>query len=122
LTNAAKYTDQGGRITVWTGREGIDFVVKVRDSGLGISTEMLPRVFDLFTQVEGSLDRAQGGLGIGLTLVRKLVEMHGGRVSATSEGVGRGSEFTVQIPIAAGRTPSATDQHLGADRSVGRNG
>ena len=106
LTNAAKYTDQGGRIAVQAGREGDDFVVKVRDSGIGISAEMLPHVFEPFTQAKGSIDRANGGLGIGLTLVHKLVTMHGGSVSAASEGPGRGSEFTVRIPLAP--VPDAT--------------
>jgi PAS domain S-box-containing protein len=100
LTNAAKYTDPGGRISVQAGRERDDYVVRVRDSGVGIAAEMLPRVFDLFTQAEGSIDRAHGGLGIGLTLVHRLVTMHGGSVSAASEGPGRGSEFTVRIPMA----------------------
>ncbi len=102
LTNAAKYTDEGGRIGLKARREGREFVIEVCDSGVGISTEMLPKVFDLFTQVEGSLNRAQGGLGIGLTLVQTLVRMHGGSVSATSEGPGLGSAFTVRLPIAAG--------------------
>ncbi len=101
LTNAAKYTDEGGRIELTAGRDGDEFVVRVRDSGVGISAEMLPRVFDLFTQVEGSLDRAHGGLGIGLTLVRNLVTMHGGSVSASSSGAGQGSEFIVRIAINA---------------------
>ena len=95
---------------------GSEAVVSVKDTGIGISAEMLPRVFDLFTQVEGSIDRAQGGLGIGLTLVRKLVAMHGGRVSAASEGAGRGSEFTIQIPIAAtGDDASTSDDALASD-------
>jgi signal transduction histidine kinase len=105
LNNAAKYTDEGGEITVTVGRAGVDAVVRVRDTGIGISPEMLTRVFDLFTQVETSLDRAEGGLGIGLTLVRSLVELHGGSVEVKSDGVGRGSEFSVRLPALAGDQP-----------------
>ena len=101
LTNAAKYTDEGGRITLTVGWEAGEAVVRVRDTGVGIAPEMLPRVFDLFTQVERTLDRAQGGLGIGLTLVRSLVELHGGSVQAFSGGVGAGSEFVVRLPARA---------------------
>ena len=101
LTNAAKYTDDGGRIwlTVESDREQV--VLRVRDSGVGIAPDLLPRIFDLFTQAERSLDRAQGGLGIGLCLARQLVELHGGTIEATST-VGRGSEFVVRLPV--GRT------------------
>jgi signal transduction histidine kinase/DNA-binding response OmpR family regulator len=102
LNNAAKYTPSGGSIALRVQREGSDAVFSVRDSGIGIPPEMLPRVFDLFTQVEHSLDRSQGGLGIGLTLVQRLVEMHGGSVRATSAGTGHGSEFTVRLPAVAG--------------------
>jgi signal transduction histidine kinase/DNA-binding response OmpR family regulator len=99
LTNAGKYTEPGGRIEVSAGREGDDVFVRVRDNGIGIAPELLPRVFDLFTQADRSLDRSEGGLGIGLTLVRRLIELHGGSVTATSAGVGQGSEFTVRLPI-----------------------
>jgi signal transduction histidine kinase/CheY-like chemotaxis protein len=99
LNNAAKYTEPGGRIDLEAGREGEFAVVRVRDTGIGIAPELLPRVFELFTQAERSLDRSQGGLGIGLTLVRRLVEMHGGSVSAASRGVGQGSEFVVRLPV-----------------------
>jgi PAS domain S-box-containing protein len=105
LNNAAKYTDEGGRITVRAGREGSEAVVRVRDTGAGIPPDVLPRVFDLFAQAERTLDRAQGGLGIGLTLVKSLVEQHGGRVEAFSEGPGRGSEFVVRLPLAASQPP-----------------
>jgi len=98
LTNAAKYTPSGGRIEVAAEREGGDAVVRVRDNGVGIGPEMLARVFDLFAQADRSLDRAPGGLGIGLTLVRRLVEMHGGRVAAHSDGVGCGAEFVLRLP------------------------
>jgi signal transduction histidine kinase len=100
LNNAAKYTDPGGRIELSAGQEGDEAVVRVRDSGVGIPRDMLPRIFDLFMQVEGSRDRSQGGLGIGLALVRRLVELHGGTVSAHSTGPGRGSEFVVRLPLA----------------------
>jgi len=99
LNNAGKYTDRGGRVWISAGAEGGEVVILVRDTGVGIAPEMLPRVFDLFAQVDASIDRAQGGLGIGLTLVRALVEMHGGQVSATSAGPGQGSEFTVRLPL-----------------------
>ena len=98
LNNAAKYTEPGGRIDLQAGRDGDEAFVRIRDTGIGIAPELLPRVFDLFTQEERSLDRSQGGLGIGLTLVRRLVELHGGSVVASSGGVGRGSEFVVRLP------------------------
>ena len=105
LNNAAKYTRSGGRITLTARREGEWAVVSLRDNGLGIAPEMLPRIFDLFAQIEHSLERSQGGLGIGLTLVRRLVELHGGSVEAHSEGRGRGSEFTVRLPVTARAAP-----------------
>jgi two-component system CheB/CheR fusion protein len=98
LTNAVKYTQPGGHITLTLTREGPDAVLKVADTGIGISPELLPRVFDLFVQADKSLARTQGGLGIGLTLVRRLVELHGGRIDARSDGIGKGSEFTVRLP------------------------
>jgi signal transduction histidine kinase len=98
LTNAAKYSEEGARIDLSLEESNGDAVIRVRDTGLGIPREMLPRVFELFTQINRTLDRAEGGLGIGLTLVRSLVEMHGGSVSAHSDGIGKGSEFTVRIP------------------------
>jgi CheY-like chemotaxis protein/two-component sensor histidine kinase len=98
LNNAAKYTEAGGNIWLNASREGDQAVVRVRDSGVGIPADELPRVFELFSQADRSLDRAQGGLGIGLTLVRNLIEMHGGTVQATSDGLGKGSEFTVLLP------------------------
>jgi CheY-like chemotaxis protein len=101
LNNAAKYTPEGGRIWLTAAKQQREVVVRVRDTGLGISAEMLPRVFDLFTQMERTLDRAEGGLGIGLTLVRRLTEMHGGTVKALSGGPGQGSEFVVRLPLAA---------------------
>ncbi len=101
LRNAVKFTPQGGHIDVTAGRGAIgEAVVRVRDDGIGIAAELLPRVFDLFTQGEQALDRAGAGLGIGLTLVRSLVELHGGRVEARSDGPGRGSELEVRLPLA----------------------
>jgi len=101
LNNAAKYTPEGGSISIRSLRDGEEAVVRIRDNGMGIPAEMLAKVFDLFTQIDRSIDRSQGGLGIGLTLVQRLVEMHGGRVEVASEGPGRGSEFTVRLPLAA---------------------
>jgi len=106
LNNAAKYTPDGGWIWVGLSREAGGAVVRVRDNGAGMPAAMLPTVFELFTQAERTLDRAQGGLGIGLALVKSLVELHGGSVEAVSEGAGRGSEFTVRLPLSA-QTPVA---------------
>jgi PAS domain S-box-containing protein len=99
LNNSAKYSERGSRIRLTVERQGNDVVVSVRDSGVGIPSDMLPKIFDIFTQVDRSLERSQGGLGIGLTLVKRLVEMHGGSVKARSEGNGRGSEFVVRLPV-----------------------
>ncbi len=101
LTNAAKYTEPGGRIWLTAGRDGDMAVLRVRDNGIGIAPPMLPRIFELFVQVEHASARAQGGLGIGLTLVKNLVEMHNGIVHARSEGLGKGSEFVVRLPLLA---------------------
>jgi signal transduction histidine kinase len=103
VANAIKYTPAGGRLRVRLAADGDDAVIGVADDGVGIAADMLPRVFDLFAQVPGTLDRAKGGLGIGLTLVRSLVELHGGRVEATSPGLGQGSTFTVRLPIGDAR-------------------
>ena len=99
LTNAAKYTVAGGHIWLTARQDGGECVVQVRDTGVGIDPKLLPRIFDLFTQVEQSLDRSHGGLGIGLALVKRLTELHGGRVEVFSV-VGQGSEFVVRLPIA----------------------
>ena len=99
LNNAAKYTEQGGRLAITVTQQDDHVAISVRDNGLGVSPELLPHIFDLFTQADRSLDRSQGGLGIGLTLVKQLVELHGGRVEARSDGAGRGSEFIVRLPI-----------------------
>ena len=94
-----KYTQDGGRIWLSAERDEHEVVLRVRDTGIGMSPELLPRVFDLFTQGERGLDRSQGGLGIGLTMVRSLVEMHGGSVIGRSDGPGQGSEFIVRLPV-----------------------
>jgi PAS domain S-box-containing protein len=99
LNNAAKYTDPGGRIELQAERVDSELCLCVRDNGVGIDADLLPGVFDLFTQSSRSLDRSQGGLGIGLTLVRRLVESHGGSISAASDGPGKGSEFSVRLPL-----------------------
>ena len=99
LNNAAKYTPDGGSIWLTVEAQGAEAVIRVRDKGIGIPPDLLPRIFDLFTQADRSLDRAQGGLGIGLALVERLVVMHGGHVTAKSK-VGQGSEFIVRVPVA----------------------
>jgi CheY-like chemotaxis protein len=101
LTNALKYTPAGGSVTVTLETEGADAVLRVADDGVGITPEVLPRIFDLFVQGEAHLDRSNGGMGIGLTLVRAIVALHGGRVEASSAGSGAGSEFTVRLPRSA---------------------
>jgi PAS domain S-box-containing protein len=98
LTNAAKYTDTGGKIRVETRLAGADAVITVADSGVGISPELLPRIFDLFVQGERTLDRSLGGLGIGLSVAKRLIEMHGGRVTAASPGLGLGATFEIRLP------------------------
>jgi signal transduction histidine kinase len=99
INNAAKYTHEGGRIAVELDTHDGQARLTVRDNGTGIVPELLPVVFDLFTQGSRTLDRAQGGLGLGLALVRKLVELHGGQVTADSPGQGQGSTFTVTLPL-----------------------
>jgi PAS domain S-box-containing protein len=100
LNNAAKYTPEGGRISIGIAREGDEAVVKVGDNGIGISEHLLPKVFDLFAQANRSLARSEGGLGIGLTLARRLVDMHGGSIAARSGGTNQGAEFEVRLPLA----------------------
>jgi signal transduction histidine kinase/DNA-binding response OmpR family regulator len=99
LNNAAKYTDPGGEIRLYTERDSKRVLLRVRDTGIGIPAHLVSSIFDMFTQANHSLDRAQGGLGIGLTLVRQIVEMHGGTVSVTSKGLNQGSEFLVSLPL-----------------------
>jgi signal transduction histidine kinase/ActR/RegA family two-component response regulator len=104
LTNAIKYTPAGGHIALTVGANDDKAFLRVRDDGLGITPDLLPRVFELFTQAERSLERSQGGLGIGLTLVKRLIEMHDGTVSAHSDGIGHGSEFTIALPLCTSPT------------------
>jgi CheY-like chemotaxis protein len=99
LINAAKYTDPGGHIRLWALQESGQVVVSVRDSGTGISAELMPRLFTLFAQGSTALDRSEGGLGVGLALVKGIVELHGGSVAVASDGPGQGSEFTVRLPL-----------------------
>ena len=120
LNNAAKYTPQHGRITLSCWREDGQAVIAVADNGIGIPPEAIGSVFEIFTQVRGSLDRAQGGLGIGLSLVRRLVELHGGRVSAFSGGRGLGSTFTVRLPLRPG-TPHARPAEAPAVQAGGES-
>jgi signal transduction histidine kinase/CheY-like chemotaxis protein len=114
LNNAARYTPRGGHIQLCAACTDTHVEVRVRDDGIGIPAGMLPRVFEMFTQVDRSLERTRGGLGLGLTLVKQLVELHGGEVEARSAGAGRGSEFVVRLPLAAestipcGRAPDST--------------
>jgi CheY-like chemotaxis protein/two-component sensor histidine kinase len=100
LNNAAKYTDPGGEISLLAQREGREAVVRVRDNGIGIAPEVMPRLFEMFAQADESVGRSRGGLGIGLALARMLVEMHGGRIEARSAGRGAGTEFVVRLPLA----------------------
>ena len=121
LTNAVKYTPAGGRIRVALRAEGGDAVLSVEDTGFGITPRMLPFVFDMYAQADRTLERAQGGLGIGLTLVRRLIELHGGTIVASSEGEGHGSTFTVrltQVPAGASPGPSAPPERRTAHRRV----
>ena len=113
LTNAARYTPPGGRIEVIAERDGVEAVLRVRDNGVGIDPQLLPEVFDMFVQGARGADRSQGGLGLGLSLVRTFTELHGGTVSAASAGPGQGSEFTVRLPVAEIPDESA----VGVDRS-----
>jgi len=108
LNNAAKYTAEGGKIRLILAIDESQAIVKVQDNGVGIPPEMLSEVFDMFTQVNRTLDRAQGGLGIGLSLVQRLIELHGGSVKADSVGLGSGSTFTVRLPLLpAAESPSS---------------
>ena len=113
LTNAAKYTEPGGRIWLTADRDGDAAVLRVRDNGIGIAPPMLPRIFELFVQVDHASTKAQGGLGIGLTLVKNLVQMHNGSVEARSAGLGRGSEFVVRLPIAVQPVEQGQDRGTG---------
>lgn len=120
LSNAVKFTEDGGSISLSAERQDQEVVVRVRDTGVGIPPDLLPRVFDLFTQGDRSLDRVRDGLGIGLTLSRRLVELHGGTVEAYSEGVGRGSEFVVRLPAFLYHT-APPDEAPAAERAAERS-
>ena len=120
LNNAAKYSEEGGKIHLTVEGQGNDAVVTIRDAGVGIAADQLPLIFEMFTQVDRSLDMSQGGLGIGLSLVKRLVDMHGGRVEARSGGLGHGSEFVVTLPLvdqAAQHGPPGVDQILAAPQA-----
>jgi PAS domain S-box-containing protein len=119
LNNAAKYTEECGRIHLTVEPNGGDALLRVRDNGTGIAADILPHIFEMFTQGPTSVSHSEGGLGIGLTLVRKLVEMHGGRVEAHSEGTGHGSEFVVRLPLLRDATaPAAAPTEHQAPRKV----
>ena len=120
LNNAAKYTPPGGRIGLHSEFDGHSVAIRVVDSGIGIPREMLPRVFDMFTQVDRSIERSSGGLGIGLTLVQRLVELHGGTVEARSEGPDKGSEFIVRLPASVESSEDAAPANSSDAKSVRR--
>ena len=119
LNNAAKYTVPGGLITLTAETHGAEAVVRVRDNGLGIPADALPRIFEMFSQVDRNMEHAQGGLGIGLTLVRRMTELHGGTVEVTSDGAGKGSEFTVRIPVLNEATFSSSERISGPGEAAG---
>jgi PAS domain S-box-containing protein len=118
LTNAAKFSDRGGRIWLTAAQEGGEALVSVKDTGVGIPPHMLPKVFEMFTQVDRSLEKSHGGLGIGLSIVKRLVEMHGGTVEARSEGQGSGCEFLIRLPIALTLVPG--QEQAGGNQKVAR--
>ncbi|HEV2855762.1 MAG TPA: PAS domain S-box protein [Thermoanaerobaculia bacterium] len=118
LNNAAKYTPEGGHIRLAVEKDGEQVLIRVRDTGIGIPEDLLPKVFNLFAQGERALDRTEGGLGIGLTLVRQLVQMHGGSVEAHSEGLGRGSEFVIRLPLFAAPPSSEHPSLQDTERSL----
>jgi two-component system, chemotaxis family, CheB/CheR fusion protein len=121
INNAAKYTDEGGEIRIEARRLEREAVIRVSDNGSGITAEMVPHVFDLFAQADTTLDRSKGGLGLGLTLVRQLVQLHGGSVHAHSEGLGKGSQFVVHLPLLdAIPSPAAHEAAAAADTSAAR--
>jgi PAS domain S-box-containing protein len=115
LSNAAKYTPRGGEIRLAVRRQGENATVSVKDSGIGIASEMLPRIFELFVQAERAIDRAQGGLGVGLSIAQRITQMHGGHIEAHSEGEGKGTEFVVKLPLARTRPEAGKEKR---DRSA----
>ncbi|MGB7415239.1 MAG: PAS domain-containing protein, partial [Thermosynechococcaceae cyanobacterium] len=120
LTNASKYSEPGGQIWLTVEQQESEVIVSVKDTGIGLAPDMLPHVFDLFTQVDGGAVRSQGGLGIGLTLVKQLVEMHNGSVSADSPGLGQGSEFIIRLPILANLLTSQSPQNAMSEPTNGQ--
>jgi PAS domain S-box-containing protein len=120
VNNAVKYTPDGGRIAIATGRETYEAVLRVRDNGMGIAPDLLPRIFDPFVQGETPLARTESGLGIGLTLVKRLIELQGGSVEATSAGPGQGSEFVVRLPLARARGASPSPAAKADVPAIGR--
>jgi CheY-like chemotaxis protein/two-component sensor histidine kinase len=120
LTNAGKYTDPGGEIRIEMHSDGSQAVIAIIDNGVGIPAQLLPQIFDLFVQSNRSLDRSQGGLGIGLSVVRRLIEMHGGSVSAVSDGPGRGARFEIILPVtdSAGEVREEPPEQTAARRRI----
>src|SRR5262249_10575362 len=119
LNNAAKYTERGGRIHLTVTTDERTATITVTDTGVGIPSALLPRIFDMFRQLQEFRDRTHGGLGIGLTLAKRLVELHGGTIDAHSDGPGRGSSFVVRVPAAkpAAATPSRPERELAASHA-----
>jgi len=122
LSNAAKYTEANGDIALTVRRDGNHVEIAVKDSGLGISSDMLPRVFDLFAQERQTIDRSHGGLGLGLTIAKRLVELHGGTIEARSDGVGAGSQFVIRLPLARADVDASVAEQTHAKRSAARSG
>jgi len=120
LTNAAKYTDPGGRIDLHVERDGGDLLIRVHDTGIGMEPEALPRVFEMFSQLRPALERSEGGLGIGLALVKGLVTLHGGSIDVHSGGIGQGSEFRVRIPLSAADTGAVAQKVITDIAATGR--
>jgi CheY-like chemotaxis protein len=126
ISNAAKYSEPGGQIALRARRDGREVVLECRDNGIGMPPELVPRVFDLFVQGERGLDRREGGLGLGLAVARTLVELHGGRIEAASDGPQHGSTFTVRLPLVAqpsaatASAPSTRRDTVAGDPRIGR--
>ena len=122
LTNACKFTNSGGKISLSAERDGKEAVIRVRDNGIGIAADKLPRIFDMFMQVDTSLERTVSGLGIGLTLVKNLVELHGGTIGVKSGGLNQGTEFEVRLPVAeTAELCAAEDGHTAPVRITSPN-
>jgi CheY-like chemotaxis protein len=118
LRNAVKYSEKPSKIWVTVERRGETAVIRVKDEGIGIAADVLPNIFNLFVQADNSLARSQGGLGIGLTVVKRIVEMHGGHVAAASEGIGKGSEFTLSLPISHAAVPVSKPASISGDHAA----